>query len=351
MPLMSINSISIGSRIRQDLGDLQSLADSIAAIGLLQPIGITTERELVFGERRLRAVRDILHWDQIETRLVDLESIVLGEFHENVMRKDFTISERVAIGKAIEEYLGERRGRPPIDGQENRKNFCDFPEGTRSDQLAAEKAGFGNETTYRQAKTVVEQAEPELLQAVDTGNLSISQAVKAVEAPPEIQRQVAELAQAGQVKEARAVIQDPKILQIWEDYPELKAKDIPTQHVVTMAETLDQMDDATRMEKREELRTRTPGVLAELAQLPPIPPPDETDEKAEQDIQWHKACNQITTLLNGLEETGYLQGTIPQWTMETQQHQLKSFMRLRDQISTIVEALETAIHAHEVSHA
>ena len=40
---------------------------------------------------------------------MDLDAIILGEFHENEVRKDFTVSERVAIGKALE-ALGNRQG-------------------------------------------------------------------------------------------------------------------------------------------------------------------------------------------------------------------------------------------------
>ena len=43
-------------------------------------------------------------------RIVDLRSIVEGEFHENEIRKDFTASERVAIGETIERELGNRQG-------------------------------------------------------------------------------------------------------------------------------------------------------------------------------------------------------------------------------------------------
>ncbi len=44
------------------------------------------------------------------------------------------------------------------------ENFNEFPQGRTAD-LAAKKAGFGNENTYRQAKAVVENAEPELVDA------------------------------------------------------------------------------------------------------------------------------------------------------------------------------------------
>src|SRR5262245_30894720 len=110
--LISVHHVIIGPRIRKDYGDLHGLAASINDLGLLQPIGITPANILVFGERRLRAVRDILGWTEIPARLIQIDSIVLGEQAENEVRKDFTVSERVAIGKHLEEVFGERRGRP-----------------------------------------------------------------------------------------------------------------------------------------------------------------------------------------------------------------------------------------------
>jgi hypothetical protein len=65
---------------------------------------------LLFGERRLRSCRDILKRDDIPARMVNVTSILEGELAENEVRNDFTPSERVAIGKAIEELIGNRRG-------------------------------------------------------------------------------------------------------------------------------------------------------------------------------------------------------------------------------------------------
>jgi hypothetical protein len=55
-----------------------------------------------------------------------------------------------------------------------------FPQldGRKSREIAAEKAGFGNETTYRQARKVTEEAIPELVEAVDKGDIAISTAAK-----------------------------------------------------------------------------------------------------------------------------------------------------------------------------
>jgi len=86
--------------------------------------------------------------------VVNLESILLGEYAENELRKDFTKSERYANAKQIEALLGERRGRP---SEKNVEHSPHFELGTKTRDVAAEKAGFGNRMTYRQAKQVVEE--------------------------------------------------------------------------------------------------------------------------------------------------------------------------------------------------
>jgi ParB-like chromosome segregation protein Spo0J len=95
-----VEDIKIGQRHRVDWGDLESLAASIEAEGLLQPIGMTEDLRLVFGERRLRAYKR-LGRGRIPARIVRVSSILAGEFAENTMRKDFTISERVAIKESL----------------------------------------------------------------------------------------------------------------------------------------------------------------------------------------------------------------------------------------------------------
>ena len=107
---VKIADIKIGKRHRKDMGDLTSLAESIRQIGLLQPIGVTDKFRLVFGERRLRAQRDILKKKSILARIVNVSSIVSGEYAENEIRKDFTPSERVAIAQTIEQQVGNRQG-------------------------------------------------------------------------------------------------------------------------------------------------------------------------------------------------------------------------------------------------
>ena len=55
----AVDSIRVGRRYRQDLGDLDALAESIAELGLLQPITVTPDGLLVCGLRRLAALKKL----------------------------------------------------------------------------------------------------------------------------------------------------------------------------------------------------------------------------------------------------------------------------------------------------
>ena len=99
--LLAIEAVIIGERHRLDLGDLDALAASIKDTGLLHPIVVQRDGTLVAGERRLRAV-ELLGWRKIPVTVVDLDAVVRGEFAENTCRKDFTLSEAVAIKRALE---------------------------------------------------------------------------------------------------------------------------------------------------------------------------------------------------------------------------------------------------------
>lgn len=177
-----ISLVKVVNRFRKDFGDIDSLAASIAELGLLQPIGVDSSYRLVFGERRLRACQ-ALGWEKIPARTVHLDSILKGELAENEFRKDFTHSERVAIGEAIEQELGDRNGKRPTE------NFPEVRGETRD--LAAKAAGFGNGKTYEQAKKVTNEAAPELVQAMDEGRASVSAAASLLSLPKEEQAVIA----------------------------------------------------------------------------------------------------------------------------------------------------------------
>lgn len=198
---MPCEQIRIGERHRRDLGDLEELATSIATVGLLHPPVVTEDGWLVCGERRFRAMRDNLGWETVPVMVIAVSSILAGEYAENEVRKDFTPSERVAIGKAIEADIGSRQGQRT--DQQLVGNCAQVAPGVRTRELAAAKAGFDSPRTYERAKRVVEKAVDEVLAQMDSGDLSISTAAVIAEQPPERQVEIAQLPKEEKKAEVR----------------------------------------------------------------------------------------------------------------------------------------------------
>ena len=172
-----ISTIKIPEQFRKDMGDLEELAESIRG-GLLQPVGITPKRELVFGFRRLTACRDILKWKTIPARTVDVPSIFEGMLTENMVRKDFSVSERVAIFQTIKKEIGDRQGKRTDLGLG--ENFPEVEPGQRTDDFAAKRAGLGNRKTAAMAESAVKASASKLVDAMDKGEISISAAAEVV---------------------------------------------------------------------------------------------------------------------------------------------------------------------------
>lgn len=60
----AVDSITVGPRHRRDVGDLQTLCDSIGRVGLLCPLTVTPDGLLLCGWRRLEAVK-LLGWKTV----------------------------------------------------------------------------------------------------------------------------------------------------------------------------------------------------------------------------------------------------------------------------------------------
>jgi ParB family chromosome partitioning protein len=147
------------------LGNIAALAKSIRELGLLQPIVVDEQFNLIAGQRRLVACKE-LGWETIPTRILNVDNL-LAERDENTVRKDFTPSEAVAIGKAIEDREKPRaamrrleagrhagRGRPIAPGNLPQANG----DGGRVADKAAKAVGMSRRT-YQKAKEVVEAAD------------------------------------------------------------------------------------------------------------------------------------------------------------------------------------------------
>ena len=116
-----IADVKIGKRARKDPGDLEGLMKSISELTLLQPIVVTRAGELIAGQRRLEACKQ-LGWEAIPAvvaeGIADAVDRLKAERDENTCRKDMTPSELVAIGRAIEEMERPKAETAMRKGQE-----------------------------------------------------------------------------------------------------------------------------------------------------------------------------------------------------------------------------------------
>ncbi len=110
-----ISKIKVKKRIRKELGNLTELSKSIEENGLINPIIINENYELLAGYRRLRAVKK-LGWKDIEVKMVhtndELDKLNI-ELEENLLRKDFTPLE-LQKGLNLKNELIKIKGMSPI---------------------------------------------------------------------------------------------------------------------------------------------------------------------------------------------------------------------------------------------
>lgn len=166
---LPLSDITVGERIRHDLGDLTSLKDSILTVGLLQPLVIDGEGGLVAGHRRLQAVRE-LGWSSVPVTvaasLTDAVDHLVAERDENTCRKNFTPSEAVAAGKRLEELV-----RPQAEERKAEAGKANLPGSTsggespplagpagKTRDIVGPAVGMGG-SKYEHAKRVVEATE------------------------------------------------------------------------------------------------------------------------------------------------------------------------------------------------
>src|SRR3954452_11938997 len=117
--------------------------------------------------------------------------------------------------------MPERRGRP---SPEKVQNLAQFEPGQKTRDIAAERAGFGNPETARQAEAVVRNGVPELIEAMDAGEIAISTAAQIARLPAETQQQVAaEPETAPAVAKAAKQARSPKPKLVSEEQALIKA--------------------------------------------------------------------------------------------------------------------------------
>lgn len=185
--IVDIDKIKVNERIRKDFGDLQELADSIvAAGGLIHPPAVTPDFELIAGERRLRACRDILGWKQMEVHVMpvqDAEHQLMLEIDENETHKSFSKAERIDYGRRLERIESAKAKRR--QGTRTDLTSVSNDANVRTDEIVSEKLGIGSATTYRREKFIADnrdQLAPEDFADWDEGRLSTNKAYQRIKA-------------------------------------------------------------------------------------------------------------------------------------------------------------------------
>lgn len=151
-------------RPRQELGDIDALAWSIEDVGLLFPLIVDPEYNLIAGRRRLAAV-GLLGWKQVMVRVMPLDDDkkIQAEFDENELRKELTPSEKMDVIRDLQEA---------------------WPDMTVEE--AAARVGL-KRRSYFHTKQAVEQGTPEVVEAMDKGELAVSTAAEISKLPAEQQ--------------------------------------------------------------------------------------------------------------------------------------------------------------------
>jgi ParB family chromosome partitioning protein len=98
-----LDEIIVKKRIRKEMGDISSLAESMKRFGQMSPIVINSRNQLIAGGRRLEAAR-YLGWRTINAVVVDISdslSKLEYEVEENLQRQNFTAEEITLAAKRI----------------------------------------------------------------------------------------------------------------------------------------------------------------------------------------------------------------------------------------------------------
>ena len=105
---LQIENIKVGTRIRQEFGDLSQLKQSIQQVGLLNPLVVNEKNELLSGFRRLEACRQ-LGWIEVEVKVITTEKDQVKkldlEYHENLGRLDLTSEEQQSYSQTRYDLL------------------------------------------------------------------------------------------------------------------------------------------------------------------------------------------------------------------------------------------------------
>lgn len=145
--LININDIKINPGRREAAPeDVQRLSESIAEVGMMNPVTVTGDHTLIAGLHRLEAAKR-LGWTEIECSISDMDELhtELAEIDENAIRtglSDLELSDLLARRKKIYETLHPATIARNLPGHAS--NY-----GSSSDKLAGKEKPFSQDTAEK----------------------------------------------------------------------------------------------------------------------------------------------------------------------------------------------------------
>ena len=207
---LPINEIRIkpGRRAVDD-SKVRELADSMKQVGLINPVTVNTNLELIAGAHRIAAA-ELLGWDEIEARMWDCDAFLseLAEIDENLMRNELHYLDEGAAYKRRDELLDEMnlKAKPYRPNKEVESTPLKTTE-----ELAAELGV--SKSTYKQAKQMARDILPEVQDAIKAADLPKRDALVISRMNCEEQREIADALHRGAQSLEKAKLQN-QIMQV-----------------------------------------------------------------------------------------------------------------------------------------
>jgi len=203
-----------GIKVKKELAELwpplsaeefEDLKKSIAENGLLEPIVVNENHEVIEGHQRLLAWISLGKDEPPVIRIVktggDLAKEIALSVEYNARRRHLVRSELAIIVAKAFKMIEELTKKKAFPGNAINTSNPEFDLEKETITKVAEKVGISRPTLSKALK-VVEKGTPEVQRAVEKGELSVKRAYEIVQHPPEEQKKLLEKSQEKRPEES-----------------------------------------------------------------------------------------------------------------------------------------------------
>ncbi|MCL1831740.1 MAG: ParB N-terminal domain-containing protein [Oscillospiraceae bacterium] len=185
MVKVEISRIKIAERIRKDIINIEELAADIQQNGLINPVTVMPfsgtedgEYQLLAGLRRIMALQS-LGWNEVDVNVLtpnDAEKMLRIEIGENEQRVEFTESEKLDYGRQLERLESVKAlERKAIGGKGGFTEDTDpgpYLKRGETRNIVGKALNMSGKQ-YDRLKYIDENAPPEVMKKIDSGELKI----------------------------------------------------------------------------------------------------------------------------------------------------------------------------------